>query len=164
MSRPRIPVDRWFLFDRSIPDFRSGCWKWTGRTSRTNPKNPQGVVRAAGPGERREMASRAAYRVFRGEIPAGMLVCHRCDNSLCINPAHLFLGTHLDNMADMRSKGRQNRGERNGMAKLTVADVIDIRRRGAAGESQESLAMSFNVSRSNISRVLSGACWSHVER
>src|ERR1035437_6756985 len=70
---------------------------------------------------------RISYELYNGSIPAKMCVCHRCDNRKCINPEHLWLGTHLDNAQDRDSKGRGaiNSGERSGMSKLTDAQVIE---------------------------------------
>ena len=80
------------FWDGCIPEPNTGCWLWLGFIS------PDGY------GTR--LAHRRAWELARGPIPDGMLVCHRCDVRHCVNPDHLFLGTHLDNMRDMIRKGR----------------------------------------------------------
>jgi hypothetical protein len=88
-----------------------------------------------------------------------LLVCHHCDNPPCINPAHLFLGTHADNVADMDRKGRRRHmngfGEQAHHVKLTDAQVAEIRRRYATGsETQAELADAFGVGQSQIWRIV----------
>lgn len=72
-------------------------------------------------------AHRFSYILYVGNIPKGLFVCHTCDNPKCVNPQHLFLGTHKANMADMVRKDRHNKGIRNPSAKLTPQDVKEIR-------------------------------------
>ncbi len=76
----------------------------------------------------KQTMARYVFKQKNGDIPEGMFVCHKCDNPLCINPAHLFLGTPKDNMTDMIKKGRKinSYGEQNPNAKLTEKQVLEI--------------------------------------
>lgn len=89
------------LLSKAKLDKKTGCWVWVGAKINTG----RGAVSVNG---KIITAHRCAYTVFRGEI-GGLCVCHHCDNPLCINPEHLFLGTHLDNMRDMAAKGRKKK-------------------------------------------------------
>lgn len=128
--------------------------------------NFTGCIRANGYGDigddarpgRSIRAHRAAWRVERGDIPAGMDVCHRCDNRRCVNVDHLFLGTRLDNMMDAKRKGRTASGARHGGAKLSAEDVRTIRYLSGA-IAQRQLAARFGVSVSNISQIVRGYSW-----
>lgn len=123
-------------------------------------------------------AHRLAYETTYGPIPIGMCVCHECDEMLCINPEHLFIGTQADNMADKVSKGRQVkgdehwarknpdaiRGEKNGASKLSEPQVRKIK--GLLRDSRLShgeIATRFGVVRSTISAIATGGNWSFVE-
>lgn len=141
-----------------MPEPNSGCQLWLG------------ACNGAGYGclqERRNakkvtvMAHRASWEHHRGPIPEGLFVCHRCDVPGCINPDHLFLGDHQANMDDMTRKGRSGmaRGERNSIARLTVADVIAIR---ADGRTLAAIAESYGVSLSCVDHVKARRNWRHV--
>lgn len=97
-----------------------------------------------------------AYSLFVGELPKGAFVLHKCDVKLCVNPEHLFLGTHAINMQDMTSKLRQPYGQRHYNAKLSYLDVEDLRRLYSDGTwTTLRLAQKFGVGQAQISRIVS---------
>jgi hypothetical protein len=170
--KPSVEERFWAKVDRSGgPD---ACWTWTGSSL------PSGYGRARHSG-RDELAHRVAWRIAVGDIPAEHYVCHRCDNPPCVNPAHLFCGTPSDNATDMVRKRRHNpirnqnqrnaardslakciqahRGERHPNARLTEADVRNIRN---SGEFQRVLALQYGVSQSLISFIKRRVWWKHV--
>jgi hypothetical protein len=93
-----------------------------------------------------------------------MHVLHRCDVPACVNPDHLFLGTHDDNMADKAAKGRVvvPAGERNHLSKLTAAQVLAIREACGSGESQTSVASRFGLNQTHVSRIVRGTAWAAI--
>lgn len=110
---------------------------------------------------------RLSYEHFRGEIPEGMMVCHRCDVRNCWNPSHLFLGTAQDNVDDMTAKGRNSNGagcpeQKTRNALLTEEKVREIRRRASGGEKSTALSRTFGVSPQQICKIIRGASWSWV--
>lgn len=142
----RVPVTERFQSRFRIND-QTGCWDWTAT------KDPCGYGRITGDGG--PLAHRLSYKLHRGPIPDGLHVLHRCDNPGCVNPEHLFLGTHADNMADKTAKGRQ--GLR---AKLTKAEVVAIRT--SIGVPQQKLGKQYGVSKTLISYIRAGKLWTHV--
>lgn len=132
----------------------SGCWEWNSPRpdNRANTFLYQGTV---------QIAYRASWKIRNGAIPDGLCVLHRCDNGLCVNPEHLFLGTHMDNRNDMLSKGRDNvaKGERVTSAKLTANDVADIK---ASKLNGNQLSKIYGVHRRTIYDILDGKTWTHI--
>lgn len=143
----------WAHVDRSDPD---ACWPWGG----TITAYGYGQISDGG---RSVRAHRLAYELEHGEIPAGMQVCHRCDNPPCVNPAHLFTGSAAENQHDKRAKGRAARGEQNGGGgKLTADDVRAVRARLAAGDTLSAIARDHHVSRTLVRGIRDGKLWSHT--
>jgi hypothetical protein len=99
------------------------------------------------------------YERHNGPIPAGMVVRHTCDNRVCINPAHLLLGTHAENVADRDNRGRTARGTKHGMAKLNNHKIREIRK---SDLTNTELAKRYKVDRSAIYHVRNGSTWKHV--
>lgn len=148
-----------------------GCWLWQGPPDKSTGYGSMMVQ------YRRWGAHRLSWALNLGPIPCGMSVLHRCDVRLCVKPEHLFLGTQADNMADMARKGRAASGDRNGRrlhpgsvprgenhggAKLTDADVRDIRKLLREGARNKDLAARFGVHPDQIWRIKTGRLWSHV--
>ena len=95
----------------------------------------------------------------------GLFACHRCDNPSCVNPDHLYAGTHQDNMDDKGRRGRypNNAGEANPFHKLTDADVAQVRTMYATGAfTQRELARHFRISQSHVGRIVRGESWEHI--
>jgi len=145
-----------FLFDfwRRIKK-GPGCWLWMGRVHKPNSRDDRYGMCDPYWGEGRR-AHRVAYKLTNGPIPKGLLVCHSCDTPQCCNPAHLFVGTVAQNMADKIRKGRSGR------SKLHPSMIEVIRSRRRAGESYESLATDYGVKPGSIWRVCAGRTWKAV--
>lgn len=108
------------------------------------------------------VAHRLAWILTHGPIPEGLFVCHRCDTPLCCNPAHLFLGTHDDNMRDKSAKGRQARGEQQGLARLTEDNVRAIRDQRASGVARAAIAAQFSISLATVGQIIRRKTWAHI--
>jgi hypothetical protein len=159
LSAPRLsPALIRKRFEKRVLIAPSGCWEWSGvRTARG-----YGRVRI---GKREFGAHRVALVIATGEpLKPGQQACHRCDNPPCVNPAHLFAGDAKENARDMDQKGRRvnvpNRGQANGQAKLTEADVRWIR--SQHGVSTKELARHLHVSTSLIRQIKRGDAWRWV--
>lgn len=140
----------WERIKKGAPD---ECWPWQGATFPSG----YGVFTVKRNAVR---AHRIAYYLFKGEIPAGMAVCHHCDNKPCCNPRHLFGGTQLENVADRNRKGRTACGENAGRAKLTPSQVIAIR---DDPREQREIAKDYGVCKSTIGYLKRGESWSSVQ-
>ena len=152
-TRPGSPGPVAERFRRFV-DSSGDCWVWTGS------RNGFGYGQMSVNGRPRG-AHRVSYEMHVGPIPKGMEVCHRCDNPPCVNPDHLFLGTHAENMADSLAKGRAARmlGEDASSAKLTAAQVDLIRRMSLGGMPNPAIARQFGVHTSTVWSAVVGKTW-----
>lgn len=161
-NKPRRPVaDRfWARVERRGP---SECWLWTGHRNNMG-YGLIGVGNLIDKTKTMALVHRVSWEIHNGPISDGLWVLHRCDTPLCVNPSHLFLGTHLDNMRDQAAKGRRPSGESAHGAKLTDDDVRAIRVALSVGnEKQSVVGQRFGVSQSVISQISTGKKWSHVK-
>jgi hypothetical protein len=142
------------LTDSVEYDTVSGCWLWAGTVS----KGGYGSVRRSG---KSWLAHRLAWAAVNGPITNGLHVCHRCDTPACINPAHLFLGTAKDNMADRKAKGRcaSHVGALNGRARLNEDAVRAIR---CSDLPFTELARQYGVTPEAVGYAARGQTWGHV--
>ena len=126
--------------------------------------NGHGYVRVSlgRAGEGQDYVHRIVWRHHHGEIPPGMDVCHQCDVRDCVAIEHLYLGDRKQNMDDARTRGRTSRGELRYSAKLTEANVRDIRHRVAGGTRRRDLAEEFGVCEQTIDNVVNRKKWQHV--
>lgn len=150
------PALQQFIERRSMPVTECGCWIWLGTL---NPKG-YGIVKFA---DETFRAHRLSWLVHRGEIPNSLFVLHQCDTPSCVNPDHLFLGDHRENMRDMARKGR-SAGAKNGRcapapAKLSVDQVQLVLRSNA---SNRELAHKFKVAKNTIGDIRRGRTWRTV--
>jgi hypothetical protein len=156
MSEPLASTAELDRFMRNVDIVPGSCWEWRGKP------NNMGYGRIYCRGAR-EYAHRAAWIIFEGAIPEGVVVCHKCDNPLCVRTSHLFLGTQFDNLADMTRKGRRSmrRGADNMNARLTEQDVREIR---ASTEPHSVLAARYGIqTNQHIKRIQEREVWTHVE-
>lgn len=146
-AAPQSLLERFFSFIKIDPVTR--CWNWTGACS-------EGYGSFDG-----DAAHRVIFRECVSDIPDGKMVLHRCDNTACCNPYHLFLGDHAINAADMLLKGRGNKafGENNGSARLTEPEVEAIR---ADSRDKQEIARDFQVSIATITAIQSKKTWKHL--
>jgi hypothetical protein len=141
---PRQRLER-----RLKKDSKTGCWEFQGQRSIEG----YGKIKVDNKNWR---AHRLAYLLFVGEIPDGMIVCHRCDNPPCCNPDHLFLGTHLDNVADKVCKNRQAKGSDLPQKKYGIAHVEEVRRLKNLGLTHADIAIKMGISEGQVSYLSKG--------
>lgn len=140
-------------FEQKFTTPTTGCWEWTASKTACG----YGCIRE---GNKTLYAHHVAWRMHFGDISSGMCVCHTCDNPACVNPAHLWLGTHAENMADKVRKRRQQHGEAKFGSKLRVEQVHAIREAytGVRGQ-QKALAEQYGVSNNTIRAIVFGRKW-----
>ena len=132
------------------------CWLWTSAIS--TPGYGHLTLR-----NKEIQAHRLSYELFVGHIPQGKLVLHKtkCNNKICVNPRHLYLGTYADNARDKIICGDQARGEQINTAKLTKEDILFIRKNKLEIKTKE-LASRFGINRSTVNRIIRGDIWKHL--
>lgn len=132
----------------------TSCWLWLGS------KLPSGYGNFGKGRTKRYFAHRIAFQLAHGSFLETLQVCHSCDNPSCVRPDHLFLGTHKDNAADAKSKGRSARHEKHGMRKLSWAEVHEIRRLHQTGAYKlKTLASLYGVCFQLISLIVRKEIW-----
>lgn len=136
----------------------SQCWLWTGATN----ERGYGVMRPAGQRSGPPLKVHRYSAELAGMDIVGKFVLHSCDNPPCVNPSHLRPGTNSENVRDMVSRHRHGFGHRNGNAKLTEDDVVEIRRRVAAGELHRVVAADYGVARTRVTTIVGRKDWRHV--
>ena len=151
---------REYILDRCCPEPNTGCWLWTASLY-SNGYGQSSLVQY----ERK--AHRLSYEVFVGPLTPGMSVCHKCDTPSCVNPDHLFLGTHQENMQDRSRKGRTwNKprwvGTKNPRTLLTEEQVTAIRRLHSEGLAYTTLAGMYGMQPSGIRKIVKRLNWAHV--
>lgn len=138
-------------------NFPANCIVWSKGASGSG----YGAARIGG---KQVGAHRLVWESAFGPIPDGMVVCHRCDNKRCVNPAHLFLGTQAENIRDAMSKGRMPKGSQNGNARLNEWSAVGILARLLQRQPQRAVAQEFSTTQANISSIWRGLSWSHLFR
>mgnify|MGYP002654780646 CR=1 FL=1 len=131
------------------------CWNWTAC------RNVDGYGRF-GIDKKLYNAHRVAYELWKEPIPANMIVRHMCDNPACVNPAHLELGTHQDNVQDKVERGRQQRGIKHHKSKLTDDDVREIKILRGFGFTYKELSSMYGIGPSPICLIVKGVRWKHI--
>lgn len=152
MRKAQPVMERFMRFVEPVTE--SGCWLWTGGTHQRGyglfkvGSRTDGTVNTV-------RAHRFSYEQHIGQIPEGMIVCHKCDVPGCVNPTHLFLGTHTDNNRDRERKGRGNPVKGLSHYRATVPASV-IRAVKAASGTQSQIARRFHVSQAFVHRVRAG--------
>ena len=133
----------------------NGCVEWQGSRYKSRGKLSYGQMWYEG---KNTKAHRVAWIENKGPIPKGLNVLHSCDNRICVNPDHLFLGTHTDNMRDMIKKGRKALfyGEDNGKSKLTEEQVLAIRK---DNRTNDAIARDYNIASPTVSTIRTRKKW-----
>jgi len=125
------------------------CWMWKGSVNR------RGYGKLCFRENNSAIASRVSYELFNGPIENGMFICHTCDIPSCVNPKHLWAGTHVENMMDMTEKDRHH-------GKLFPMDVVELRRLWDLGYSNAKLCERFNITSGTVSSIIHRRIWKHI--
>lgn len=145
----------WSKVDKTLD-----CWEFLGY------KCKLGYGRISFRGNSHWLTHRVSWVLHNGEIPDGLNVLHKCDNPSCVNPGHLFLGTHKDNMRDRDKKGRGQlpaiSGSKHWNSKLDEGDVRLMRELSDIGCTQKSLAWLFDINNGSVSEIINRKAWKRV--
>lgn len=144
-------------FNKKI-DKTETCWNWLGRLDNG------GYGRFCIGNGKWHKAHRISYTLFKGDIPDGLVVRHLCNNTKCVNPEHLEIGTHKQNTADMYASNRQpnKKGSHNGRNKFIEKDILEIRQWIDFGYTHQQVADSFNTTQGHITNIINKKAWSHI--
>jgi hypothetical protein len=156
MTKRPYHLDLQSAFDFYVRKTKT-CWLWTGPVFKLRGGYGCFTMRSAGLIQQR--AHRVSWKLHKGPIKPGDHVLHSCDNPLCVNPKHLFLGDQPMNMRDKVAKSRQNRGETHGRRKLTEAQARAIKN---DPRRQREIADDYGISVPTVSDIKRGYSWSHL--
>lgn len=152
MGRKLIPFN-----DQVYPEPNTGCWLWGGYCNEAG----YGQI----PGSKHDgfnLAHRYSYFLKHGNFDRNLCLLHKCDNTFCVNPDHLILGTTSDNNKDRHLKGRTASGTKIPRAKLDDATVISIRKQYSDGVRQCELMRKYNIGDAAICKIVRGKNWKHL--
>lgn len=139
----------------------TGCWEYQGCCQ---SKGYGFINTSIGSNKHSYTLHRLSYYYHKHTDPASLVVRHDCDNRVCINPAHLRIGTHKDNSRDAMERGRTQKGEKHYLSKLTNECVINIKRRLREGnETLAEIAKDFGVQRATVGDIKTGRNWKHIQ-